>query len=151
MGEAGRFFASVVGDALNGTITGTHSTAGLSVGATNGGLTVGSRSNLSLPDEDYTLLSVGTFAGAQVEINSGGANTDPTSSKTSILRMVIDGTITDTKWASVPLFDVVVPASLVSNSSYLVDLDASDATVGAKLRIRINDVYYWIMLADAAN
>lgn len=150
MGEAIRGFATVTGDAAGGTITGLHASASLGTGGTNSGLTVGSRSNLMFPNE--VIANYGTFAGAQVELNTGGAATDVSgTTSTSLLRLIIDGTApTAAAQFTVPIFDIVLPANLVADD-VIMDTAASDNTVGAKLRIRVNGTTYWLMLADASN
>jgi len=150
-GEAGRFFASLIGDAASGTITGLHASAGLTAGATNTGLTVGSRSNLILPDASIAGAGgAGTFAGAQVEINSGGTSSDLTNCTGGLLRLVIDGSVTASKMA-IPIFDINIPAANISNtgSDAILDTDATTNTPTAKLRIRINGVTYWIPVDTA--
>jgi len=148
-GEAGRFRAYLTGDAA-GTValTGMHSTLEAASGSSNSGLSLGGRSNIVYPD---AAINLGTNAGFQAELYSGGASTSFGGGVPSILRLCIDGTITDATWGVVPVFDISIPANLVSTNSYIVDTDATNNSVAAKARIRINGVYYWLMLAATNN
>ncbi len=145
-GEAGRFRARLMGDSAM-TVAGSHSTVEWGqAGASTSGLVAGSRSNLVFVD---STAGGGTLTGAQAELFSGGANTDLSGATASIMRLVIDGTVTASKF-TVPVFDIVLPAALVADD-IIMDTAASANVVGAKLRIRVNGTAYWIMLADASD
>lgn len=148
-GEAARFRAYLVGDQA-GTIalTGMHSSVEVGSGGSGAGLVVGGRSNMIFPDET---VSFGTASGLQAELFSYGASAAFSGASPSILRLVIDGTITASNWGEVPVFDISVPAALVSTNGYLVDTDAGGDACDAKMRIRVNGVAYWVMLATANN
>jgi hypothetical protein len=148
-GEAARFRAYLIGDQA-GTValTGMHCTVEASSGASGAGLVVGGRSNIVYPD---AAINLGTSAGFQAELYSGGTTTSFGGGVPSILRLCIDGTITDATWGVVPVFDLSVPATMVSTNSYIVDTNAGAEECDAKMRIRINGVYYWVMLSVANN
>jgi len=147
-GEAGRFRARLMGDSAM-TVAGSHSTVEWGqAGASTTGLVCGSRSNLVFVD---STAGGGTITGCQAELYSGGASTDLSGARASILRMVIDGTITAANWGAVNAFEIVVPADLVSTNSYLVDTNATTADCDAKMRIMINGTTWWIPLDDAAD
>lgn len=149
-GEAGRFRAYLTGDAGGAVaLVGMHSTVEMASGSQTTGAIWGGRLNIVLPNEQ---VASGTMAGGQVELYTGGASTDLTLTKSSILELDLSGTApTDpAQLSGVAVIDINIPANEVGDN-LIFDDAASDATVGGKLRIRINNTYYWIMLADSHN
>jgi hypothetical protein len=148
-GEAARFRAYLIGD-QSGTVAlaGMHSSVEAANGASGAGLVVGGRSNIVYPD---TTIGLGTSAGFMAELYSGGTSTAFGGSPPGIMQLAIGGTVTAANWGEVPLWDISIPAALVSTNSYIVDTNATNATVAGKIRIRINGTYYWLMYAAANN
>ncbi len=151
-GEAGRFRAYLTGDAA-GTValTGMHSTVEMASGSTNAGLTLGGRMNIVLPNE--VVGGSGTYSGAQAELYTGGSSTSLAGiTSASIMQLNISGTAptNPAQLSGVAVWDINLPANLVGDG-LVVDDAASNNTVGGKIRVKINGVYYWLMYADSDN
>ena len=148
-GEAGRFRAYLTGDASGSVaLVGMHSTVEAASGSSSSGMTLGGRMNLVLPSEQ---ANFGKCAGAQAEIYTLGNGTDLSTSNASLMQLSLSGTApSNAAQLTIPVFDIDVFSNLVGDGLILDD-SASDATVGAKLRIKVNGTTYWVMLADSHN
>lgn len=148
-GEAGRFRAYLTGDASGSVaLVGMHSTVEAASGSSSSGMTLGGRMNLVLPSEQ---ANFGKCAGAQAEIYTLGNGTDLSTSNASLMQFSLSGTApSDPAQLTIPVFDIDVFSNLVGDNLILDDA-STDATVGAKLRIKVNGTTYWIMLADSHN
>lgn len=151
-GDAIRGRAYLNGDASGAVaLTGGAFTVEHGAGASNAGLETGLRGNIVLADE--ALAAGGTYYGAMAEIYTGGASSSMAAvTDAALLGLSLSGTAPTAaaQLSNVSVFSITLPANEVGND-LIVDDTASDGTVGAKMRIKINGTYYWIMLADAAN
>jgi hypothetical protein len=150
-GDVIRGRAYLMGDASGANaITGGAFTVELeATTASNTGLTAGMRGNLVLPSGVMT--NPGTFYGTMAEVFlSGNAVNTTAYTRCAPLGVVIGGTAPTAaaQLSNMSLIDFELPANEIGDG-LLVDDASSTATVGAKLKIKINGTTYWIMLADA--
>jgi hypothetical protein len=148
-GDVIRGRAYLVGDAAGGNaITGGAFSVELATnGASNTGLTVGMRGNLVLPDG--ILTNAGTYYGAEAEINLGGAATNTTAyTEIAPLAINISGTAPTSvaQLSNMVAMAINVPANMVTSTGTMVVTGAT-GPVNAGLKILINGIPYWIMLA----
>jgi hypothetical protein len=150
-GDVIRGRAYLVGDAAGATMLsgGNFTTELAAETASNTGLTVGLKGNLVLPSA--VLTNAGTYHGVQAELYLGGAATDTRAyTIVSPLSVCVSGTTPSAaaQLSNVAMIDFNVPANEIGDG-LLIDDASSTATVGAKLKIRVNGTVYWVMLADA--
>lgn len=151
-GDAIRGRAYLKGDASGAVaLTGGAFTVEHGAGSSHAGLETGLRGNIVLADE--ALPAGGTYYGSMAEICTGGASSSMAAvTDAAILGLSLSGTAPTSaaQLSNVSVFSITLPANEIGDD-LIVDDTASDGTVGAKMRIRINGTYYWIMLADDAN
>lgn len=112
------------------------------------GLLTGCRSQVSLAD-DATVAPGGTIAGGQSELYFNGDNsstTDITGAKHSIHRFVLDGDTT-ARAKCLSAFEFInIPAG---TGTHMLKTDMHTGTPTDGLKIRIDDVFYYISLVAA--
>jgi len=149
-GDAMRGRAYLVGDAAGGNaVTGGAWTVELaSTGASNTGLTAGSRGNIVLPNGVMT--NPGTYSGAMAEVFLGGAATDTTAyTEIAPLGIEVGGTAPTaaSQVANMVAIAIRVPSNMVTSDGTMVVTGGAADTCDAKVEIAINNTRYWIMLS----
>jgi hypothetical protein len=145
-GVAGRFFT--YSNVACATLMGTQISAETGAAGKVTGLLTGCRSQVLLAN-DATVAPAGTIAGGQSELYFNGDNsstTDITGSKHSIHRFVLDGDTT-ARAKCLSAFEFInIPAG---TGTHMLKTDMHTAAPTDGLKIRIDDVFYYISLVAA--
>lgn len=140
-GEAARLFTTI--GAASGTAHGAH--ISLSFGAspaTLSGLGVAVRGTLHVPDRAITL---GTVAAVQAEVYMDGTSSDPTATKLSLFRGIVDGGDATAQNKVLHVFEFVNLGSTIfpAHSAFVANLSKA-------LKINVNGTDYYIGLSTSA-